>query len=347
MQRTKPGPSYSISTRFLYPFARLLTAHPAFTPEELEEIRALDPDDRIPIARAHEMLGDALQRTGDPELGLKAGRCATSGDYGVLNYVIRSAATVEEGIIASQRYLRLLTDAMEYRLELEGTRVVLRLDSKVPLDRTAVDYQASLTHTTQLVPFAGAIPNLEWWFPHDRPADAGEYQKTFGAAALRFSAPAFAYSFDAAYLKAPLPTADANLNQIVRKHADHLLSELPRSRNLTEAVRELIIQELASGQPTAAQVAVRLRMNQRTLARRLQSEGTTFSALFDDLRRGLALRYLLRNDLRISEVVFLLGFSEVATFYRAFRRWTGQTPVEYRRSQGTTFRHDRVSGGAS
>jgi AraC-like DNA-binding protein len=83
-------------------------------------------------------------------------------------------------------------------------------------------------------------------------------------------------------------------------------------------------------------------MNQRTLARRLQSEGTTFSALFDDLRRGLALRYLLRSDLRISEVVFLLGFSEVATFYRAFRRWTGQTPVEYRRSQGGLLRTDRI-----
>jgi AraC-like DNA-binding protein len=84
-------------------------------------------------------------------------------------------------------------------------------------------------------------------------------------------------------------------------------------------------------------------MNQRTLARRLQSEGTTFSALFDDLRRSLALRYLLRHDLRISEVVFMLGFSEVATFYRAFRRWTGQTPLEYRRSQGGVLRTDRAA----
>jgi AraC-like DNA-binding protein len=241
-----------------------------------------------------------------------------------------------------------LSDALDYRLEIDGERALVRLESKVPLSRAAADYHASVTHTTQLVPFAFAVRDVEWWFPHDAPADISEYEKTFGSAKLRFSAPAFAYCFDATLLKAPLPSADANLHLIVRKHAEHLLSELPRSRNLTEAVRELIVQELASGQPTAAQVAIRLRMNQRTLARRLQSEGTTFSALFDELRRGLALRYLLRQDLRISEVVFLLGFSEVATFYRAFRRWTGQTPVEYRRSQGGgAFRSERISGRPS
>jgi AraC-like DNA-binding protein len=238
--------------------------------------------------------------------------------------------------------MRLLTDALDYRLELDGDRALVRLDSKVPLPRAAADYQASMTHTLQLGPSAALIPGLEWWFQHDRPSDTSEYERTFAPAAVRFSAPAFGYVFDKSFLKLPLPQADANLNQIVRKHAELLLAELPRTRNLTEAVRELIVKELASGQPTAAQVAVRLRMNQRTLARRLQSEGTTFSALFDDLRRGLALRYLLRSDLRISEVVFLLGFSEVATFYRAFRRWTGQTPVEYRRSQGGLLRTDRI-----
>jgi AraC-like DNA-binding protein len=347
MQRTKSGPAYSISTRFLHPFARFLAEHPAFAADELDGIRQLDPDDRVPMGRAHDMLVIALDRTSDPDLGLKAGRCATSGDYGVLNYVVRSAATVEEAISVAQRFVRLLTDALDYRLELDGDRAIVRLDSKIPLPRAAVDYQASVTHTTQLAPFAGIIPNLEWWFPHDAPAEVGEYERTFAPARLRFSAPVLAYSFDATGLKAPLPSADPNLHQIVRKHAEHLLSELPRSRNLTESVRELIMQELASGQPTAAQVALRLRMNQRTLARRLQSEGTTFSALFDELRRGLALRYLLRADLRISEVVFLLGFSEVATFYRAFRRWTGQTPVEYRRSQGGALRGERISSRPS
>jgi len=342
MRRANQGPDLCISTRLLFPFARVLMDHPAVSVERLDEIRTLDPDARIPLSRAHDLLAQALEKTQDPNLGLKAGRSASPGDYGVLHYAIRSASTIEEAIQAAHRFMRLLTDATDYRLELDGDRAMVRLDSKVPLPRAAADYQASITHTLQLGPSAALIPGLEWWFQHDRPKDTSEYERTFAPAAVRFSAPAFGYVFDKSFLKLPLPQADANLNQIVRKHAELLLAELPRTRNLTETVRDLIVKELASGQPTAAQVAVRLRMNQRTLARRLQSEGTTFSALFDDLRRGLALRYLLRSDLRISEVVFLLGFSEVATFYRAFRRWTGQTPVEYRRSQGGLLRTDRI-----
>lgn len=73
-------------------------------------------------------------------------------------------------------------------------------------------------------------------------------------------------------------------------------------------------------------------MSERSLARYLQEEGTTFSALLEDLRRRMALRYVRHSELSFSEITFLLGFSQAAAFYRAFRRWTGQTPREYRLS---------------
>jgi AraC-like DNA-binding protein len=75
-------------------------------------------------------------------------------------------------------------------------------------------------------------------------------------------------------------------------------------------------------------------MSPRTLGRRLAEEGTTFSELLDDLRRQLALRYVGTETHGLSEVAFLLGFSDVAAFYRAFKRWTGRTPLQYRHSQG-------------
>ncbi|HVW30291.1 MAG TPA: AraC family transcriptional regulator ligand-binding domain-containing protein [Polyangiaceae bacterium] len=348
MPRTNSVPDICISAKLLLPFTQALSEHPAFTVEELDQIRTLDHDARVPLSQALDMLRFAIEKTEDPDLGLKVARRAHPSDYGVLHYAIRSAPTVREAITAAQRFMRLLTDAIDYRLEVEVGRAMVHIECKAPLPRAAADYQATIAHLLQLGPNAAPVPGLEWWFLHERPADTTEYENTFAPASLRFSAPAFGFCFDQEYLDVPLPNADANLNQIVSRHAELLLAELPRARNVTESVRDLILKELAGGQPTAAQVAMRLRMNQRTLARRLQSEGTTFSALFDDLRRGLALRYLLRRDLRISEVVFLLGFSEVATFYRAFRRWTGQTPVEYRRSQGGLVRTDRgVATGAS
>ena len=71
-------------------------------------------------------------------------------------------------------------------------------------------------------------------------------------------------------------------------------------------------------------------MSERSLARYLHEEGTTFSALLEDLRRRMALRYVRNSELSFSEITFLLGFSQAAAFYRAFRRWTGQTPREFR-----------------
>ena len=90
--------------------------------------------------------------------------------------------------------------------------------------------------------------------------------------------------------------------------------------------------ELSRGRLTANQVAGQLRMSRRTLCRKLESEGTSFTALLADLRQRLALQYVGSHDLGLSEIAFLLGFSEAAAFHRAFKRWTGQTPLEYRRA---------------
>ena len=76
-----------------------------------------------------------------------------------------------------------------------------------------------------------------------------------------------------------------------------------------------------------------LQMSPRTLGRRLQHEGTTFKHLLDDLRRRMALRYVDGQELGLSEIAFLLGFSQTAAFHRAFKRWTAQTPLEYRRQR--------------
>jgi AraC-like DNA-binding protein len=80
-------------------------------------------------------------------------------------------------------------------------------------------------------------------------------------------------------------------------------------------------------------VAKALAMSRRTMTRKLEAEGTTFTALLDELRRNLALRYAASTDLLLTEVALLLGFSNAAAFNRAFKRWTGMAPIEYRRAK--------------
>jgi AraC-like DNA-binding protein len=90
------------------------------------------------------------------------------------------------------------------------------------------------------------------------------------------------------------------------------------------------MQELNGGNVGAAYIADRLHLSERTLRRRLQAEGTRHKKLVEEIRQELATRYLESSDLGVADIAFLLGFSQAAAFNRAFRRWTGKTPGEYR-----------------
>jgi AraC-like DNA-binding protein len=323
--------SLCYSARLIRPFLELLgrieASHTSVA------LHSLDLDDRIPIAVAHALLEAVIQSTGDQDLGLKAGCLMSLGDCGVLDYAMTSAATVRDAIEVARRFRRLLDDALEIRLEIEGERAYLRIESQVVLPRAASDFMLTAFYKD----FAHAVdiyvPELECWFTHAQPADSSEYQRTFGAAKVRFAAPCTALVFSSERLRAPLSGADSKLHALLSKQAELMLAELPQSQSLTEKVRALIMKELPRVQPNAARVASQLRMSSRTLGRRLEDEGTNFRSLLDDLRRGLALNYLTKPQMALSEVAFLLGFSEVAAFHRAFRRWTSQTPLEYRRSR--------------
>jgi AraC-like DNA-binding protein len=180
----------------------------------------------------------------------------------------------------------------------------------------------------------GAVNHpVEVWFEHTEPADLSEYGQAFLGNKVMFGMPWNGFVFDAALLDQPMPGADDKLHVLIRKHADALLEELPRAQSFTQRVRELLLKELEGGNPSAVRIASALHMSGRTLTRRLEDEGTTFKDLLDDLRKSLSLRYVGSTDLGLSEIAFLLGFSQSAAFHRAFKRWTAQTPLEYRRAR--------------
>jgi AraC-like DNA-binding protein len=112
-----------------------------------------------------------------------------------------------------------------------------------------------------------------------------------------------------------------------------MVTQLSKRRSLTGTVREIAMKELLVGTPTVFGVAGQLHMSARTLGRRLAREGTTFISVLDKLRQELALRYVGSHKISLADVAFRLGFSHTEAFHRAFRRWTGQTPLAYRRAR--------------
>jgi AraC-like DNA-binding protein len=321
------------------PFVRLLRGDPRVPPEALSELEALDPDERVPVATVHEWLAAAIAITGDLDIGLKAAREIAAGDYGAVEYAARSAATWGEASVAVGRYMRLINDALRFSVDVEGERARIQLDSIVPLPRSSSDFQSAAFHISGQNFWSAAFPpQFEVHFTHSRPDDTREYERTFVGATLRFDAAFNGFDVPRSYLDLPVASADPKLHALIRQHAEAMLAELPRAQPLTARVRDLLADQLAAGTPTLRAISRCVSMSERTLARHLEDEGTTFKALLEDLRRRLALRYVGNSDMQLAEIALLLGFSQAAAFHRAFRRWTGQTPLEYRRAAHTPGR---------
>ena len=129
--------------------------------------------------------------------------------------------------------------------------------------------------------------------------------------------------------------SDPALAACFDRHIQKLLGREPAApERVARRVRAFLLEEVQRGAPTLQTAAAHLRTSPRTLKRRLQEEGTTFQDLLDSVRCDLAKRYLEEPRLALGEVSFLLGFSEPSAFHRAFKRWTGKTPLAYR--QGPT-----------
>jgi AraC-like DNA-binding protein len=316
----------------LQPYARLLRRYSQIQPELLDRLDALDPDERVPIAPMLDLLRATVELTGDEDLGLKAAREIVQGEYGAVEFLVSSASSMRDSIELLGRYLPLINSAMRFELLVEGGLAIVQLRSSIALPRAAVDFQSAAFYVATLQRGHAIDPGYEAWFRHAKPRDTREYQRTFAPGKLRFGAAFDGFVFDAGLLERPLAVADPNLHHVMRKYAALLIAELPTHESMSERVREQIRTNLPRRDTSIGLVARTLAMSRRTLARRLEQEGTTFSELLENTRRELALRYVKRADLKLTEIALLLGFSQPGPFHRAFKRGTGHSPRDYRRT---------------
>jgi AraC-like DNA-binding protein len=297
-------------------------------------VEVMDCDQRIPVTEVHQGLDHIVELTGDRDIGLKAAYESTPGDGGALDYAISSASTARDAIYAAARYIRLVNDTLELRLETLGNNARILLENRVPMPKAALDFQVgALFRAFAHVWALGSRGIVRVSFAQPAPESQAEYRRTFASSPIDFGASFNGFTFEAASLSRRLASADSVLHDVILGHAETMLAELPPARQLTERVRNAIVAELAGGNPSVTHIAPKLHMSPRTLERKLEREGTTFSLLLDDLRKRLALRYVGSNDLELAEIAFLLGFARTTGFHRAFKRWTGETPLHYRRTR--------------
>jgi AraC-like DNA-binding protein len=170
-------------------------------------------------------------------------------------------------------------------------------------------------------------------FAHEAPREISEHLRVFRAP-VSFGFTTNAFVVDRQFIERQVPAANHQLYKILKQYLERVLSEMPEDNGLIASVRKAIAELMRDGPPTLARVAKKMAMSPRTLQRQLKEYGADFKELVENTRRLFALNYLRNPMNTLTQIAFLLGYSELSAFNRAFKRWTGSTPLNYRRRLG-------------
>jgi AraC-like DNA-binding protein len=279
------------------------------------------------------LLGAAAQATGDDCFGLHFGEQYQPKNIGPLTYVMLHSPTFAMGIQNVARYLHVHNEAAQVSVAIEGRWAYLRhqlTELTIEAPRQLNEYGVVVgLNTIRLMAGIQWAP-AEAQFAHQAPRETAEHTRVFGAP-VSFGRPTNALVVEAEFLDRQVPAADERLYRILRRYLDRVLKEMPREEGLLSAVRRAVGESLRDGDPKLAQVAGKLITTPRSLQRRLREHGVDFKRVVDDTRRRFSLNYLRDPKHTLTEIAYLLGYSEVSAFNRAFKRWTGATPSGYRR----------------
>ncbi len=319
--------------------ARLLEAR-GVSPADREKLLALlppnaasAPEITAPLATVQRFLDGAAAASGLPALGLAIAAAVPRGTYSWVEFIARLSTSLQQAMSALSRYYRLLNKgASIVPFERPGHT---GLEIKVPghpdgWGRHLNEYTVALFDriARELMP--------DWrptrvWFAHDAPGTAA-----LEALAIAFGVtPSFGqttsgFEGERALAQRPLASGDAGLQKLLELQASEVLAQQGPDSALAVRVRAELVRRLGKEEVGIEEIAQSLSLNARTLQRRLDQEGLSFQDLLDGTREQFAKGYLAQPGLAVGEIAYLLGYSDLRAFDRAFRRWTGKTPVEWR-----------------
>jgi AraC-like DNA-binding protein len=274
------------------------------------ERAALPDDDGLPYRYAEELHPD---------------------DFSALGLALKTADTLGDSLHRLVRYILLLSDTLEYALHdaADGGAVLV-------LTRPHHRRGARLANECALAAVTGVLREAAGRrvvptavsFCHPRPASIAEAHAYFGCP-VRYDAPRNALELDASTLATRARLADQGLSTFLLSQLEQLRAD-QAERSLAATVRATVTDLLPDGAPSKAVIARRLGMSERTLHRRLAEHGETFQSIVTRARRDVAEALLAEDRHTIAEVAFLTGFADQSAFQRAFRTWTGLTPLAFR-----------------
>ncbi len=300
---------------------------------DLDPTRIDDPNELVAASKEDVLWRLAGSRADDPTFGLRVARALSRGAFRGLEFAIRSSANVSEGLQLLARFGRLFHGNRYYSLRTDpeggATLVYEPIGTESP-DSILADF--ALAAVVQILRDATGVE----WSPtavrlrHRGKGDQATYRRMFKAG-VEFDQPENAIDLDAAVLATPMKSPDPTLCAVLERYLRAELESVDPARSLEDAVRGAIARALPEQESDLEAVAVQVGLSSRVLQKRLQQAGTSFQEQLDTVREQVAKRYLMQPSISLAGLALLLGYSDVTAFHRAFKRWTGITPGDFRK----------------
>lgn len=291
-----------------------------------------DPDARISFARRGQLIRLCVARTGCSHFGLLVGAQGGLQSLGLLGLLMKYSPDVGSALSSLVRHLHLHGRGGATTLSVD--RDLATLGFQVYLPECESNDQVGDASVAIMFNVLRALRGPYWratevLFAHRTPADVGPFHRLFDAP-LRFNAEQHALVFKADELSHRLPAYDPALHRLLQQQVDAL--EARQAGDLPQQVRAVLRPALARGHTGVEEIAATFSMHSRTLNRRLRAFGTSFRALVDEARFENARQLLGDSAMDLRQIALLLGYADASAFTRAFRRWSGGTPAQWRAS---------------
>jgi AraC-like DNA-binding protein len=298
-------------------------------------------DIAITSKQLHDLWTNAVQLTNDHAFGLHFGESLQLAALGVVGQIIQSSKTVGEGLTHATSMAHLITNAFSMEVTHTGKSITLTF---VPDKRKKEEHPFELQQVLELFMVFSIheldgltfekIKPVKIKFPYNELTDLREYERVLRCKPQR-SKDEYSMEFDGKIWDEPIITANFELQRVLLEKVTTSLQHADKEVSLSEKIINYLTANAYLGIASLEDTAANLNTSPRTLQRRLQQEGISYQQLADSVRKSIALHYLQSGNYAVKEVSYILGYNELSAFIRAFKRWTGTTPLEYKKDKIT------------
>jgi AraC-like DNA-binding protein len=288
--------------------------------------------ERLPIGQWWALLERVAQVSNDPHVGLRIGKLTQIQDVGVLGYLAASCETLGQAMQRLQRFEGLLQQLAASSVAVDGDciRLAWTNENGHSTDLSNEVLISGLLTVLGILIAPHRIKPVCVEFPRKSDSGLATYEAMLGCP-VQFARPQLAVRLRADNLMLPINSRDTHLMQLLEQQAATALKALEHSDEFLIQLQKAMSRGLLERNASMPWVAVQLNMSVRSVYRALNERGKTFKGQLNELRQTLAQQYLADETLSLSEIALLLGYSEQSAFNRAFRQWTGSTPLKHRR----------------